>query len=57
MGADYSPAKRNGEWVVQAFNADKSVNTDENLDHYFSCHNGQAQQDFVYTANRMKSAP
>src|SRR5207302_514968 len=31
-GADYPPAKRNGEWEFQAFNADKSVNISENLD-------------------------
>ena len=56
-GADYPPAKRTGEWEFQAFNADKRVNNNENLDRCFSCHKGQAQQDFVYTLDRMKSAP
>jgi len=56
-GQDYSSAKRNGEWEFQAFNADKSVNTNENLERCFSCHKSQAQQDFVYTLGRMKSAP
>jgi hypothetical protein len=55
-GADYPPAKRNGEWEFQAFNADKSVNQNENLDRCFSCHKGQAQQDFVYTLGRMMTA-
>jgi hypothetical protein len=54
-GADYPPEKRNGEWEFQAFNADKSVNHNENLDRCFSCHKWQAQQDFVFTIDRMKS--
>jgi Cytochrome P460 len=55
-GAEYSLEKRNGEWEFQAFNADKSVNLNENLDRCFSCHKSQAQQDFVYTRDRMTSA-
>ena len=55
-GAEYPPAKRNGEWEFQAFNADKSVNHNENLNRCFACHKGQAQQDFVFTADRMKNA-
>jgi hypothetical protein len=54
-GAAYPPEKRNGEWEFQAFNADRSVNTGENLDRCFSCHKSQAAQDFVYTRERMKS--
>jgi hypothetical protein len=45
-----------GKWEFQALNADKSVNNNENLDRCFSCHKGQAQQDFVYTLGRMKTA-
>jgi hypothetical protein len=55
-GMEYPPEKRAGEWEFQAFNADKSVNTAENLDRCFSCHHGQAQNDFVFTRDRMKSA-
>jgi MFS family permease len=55
-GVDYPPAKRNEEWEFQAFNADKSVNNNENLDRCFCCHKGQAQQDFVYTLGPMKTA-
>jgi hypothetical protein len=54
-GADYPPEKRTGEWEFQAFNADKSVNRNENLDRCFSCHKPQAGQDFVFTFDRMKS--
>ena len=53
-GADYPPAKRNGEWEFQAFNADKSGEQQRNFDRCFS--KGQAQQDFVYTLDRMKTA-
>ena len=56
-GADYPPEKRTGEWEFQAFNADKSVNRSENLDRCFACHKGQEKQDFVFTLDRMKSAP
>jgi hypothetical protein len=56
-GADYPPEKRTGEWEFQAFNADKSVNRNENLDRCFSCHKPQAGQDFVFTFDRMKSVP
>lgn len=55
-GADYAPEKRNGEWEFQAFNADKSVNRNENLDRCFSCHKPNERQDFVFTFDRMKSA-
>jgi len=55
-GAQYPREKRNGEWEYQAFNADKSVNHNENLDRCFACHKSQAQQDFVWTLDRMKRA-
>jgi hypothetical protein len=54
-GAEYPPEKRNGEWEFQAFNADKSVNLNENLDRCFSCHKPREQQDFVLTLDQMKS--
>lgn len=56
-GAGHPADKRNGEWEFQAFNADKTVNRNENLDRCFACHKGQAAQDFVFTLDRMKQAP
>ncbi len=56
-GAGYPPEKRNGEWEYQAFNADRSVNQDENLDRCFSCHKPREGQDFVHTFDRMKAVP
>jgi hypothetical protein len=55
-GADYPPEKRNGEWEFRAFNPDKTVNRNENLDRCFACHKGQAAQDFMFTLARMKTA-
>jgi hypothetical protein len=56
-GAAYPPEKRNGEWEYRAFKADRSADEAENLDRCFGCHKSQAQQDFVFTLDRMKSAP
>lgn len=56
-GAQYPASKRNGEWEYQAFNADKTVNRNENLDRCFSCHKSEAANDFVFTLDRMKKAP
>jgi len=56
-GTQYSEGKRNGEWEYQAFNADQSVNRNEDLDHCFSCHKSQAANDFVFTLDRMATAP
>lgn len=47
--------KREGKWKFQAFNTDKSVNHNENLDRCMACHQSVAQQDFVFTLDRMKS--
>ena len=56
-GAEYPPEKRNGEWELQAFNADRTVNRGEKLDRCFSCNKPRERQDFVFTFDRMKSAP
>ena len=56
-GAQYPESKRNGEWEYQAFNADKAVNRNENLGRCFSCHKSEAANDFVFTLDRMKTAP
>ena len=52
-GAEYPSEIRNGEWEFQAFNADKSINESENGTRCFSCHKAQAQNDFVFTRDRM----
>jgi hypothetical protein len=56
-GADYPHEKRNGEWEFQSFNPDKTVNRNETLDRCFACHKGQGKENFVFTLDRMKSAP
>lgn len=52
-GSEYPEALRNGEWEYQAFNADRTVNTSENLSRCFSCHKSQADNDYVYTFDDM----
>ena len=57
-GADYPEAKRNGEWEYRAFRADKTPNTQANHEACFTCHKPLGTgPDFVYTYERMKSAP
>jgi hypothetical protein len=56
-GSEYPAKLRNGEWEYQSFNPDKSVKQDGQPDRCMSCHASQAQQDFVWTINQMKSTP
>ncbi len=55
-GADYPPELRNGEWEFEAFNADRTVNTNDDVRRCFACHKAQAQRDYVFTLERMKDA-
>lgn len=55
-GADYLPELRNGEWEFEAFNADRTVNTNDDVRRCFACHKAQAQRDYVFTLERMKDA-
>lgn len=52
-GSEYPDDLRNGEWEYQAFNADRSVNTEENLSRCFSCHKSEASNDYVFTFKDM----
>lgn len=54
-GKEYAEDIRNGEWEYQAFNADRSVNEEEDLIRCFRCHKSEAHKDFVYTFDEMKS--
>jgi len=57
-GAEYPETKRNGEWEYQTFRADKTPNTQANLDTCFACHKPlDPKQDFVQTYDRLKAAP
>lgn len=53
-GSEYSAEQRNGEWEYQAFNLDRTVNKNENLSRCFSCHKSQADNDFVFTLDKIK---
>jgi len=56
-GAEYPETKRNGEWEYQAFRADKTPNSQANLDNCFNCHKPLDKQDFVFSYERLKTAP
>ncbi|WP_047464127.1 cytochrome P460 family protein [Rhizobium rhizogenes] len=53
FGADYDDSRRTADWQFQWFWPDKSVNMDENTARCQSCHRGQADSDFLYTAYRI----
>lgn len=55
-GTGYPENVRNGEWEYQAFNADGSVNDQENLIRCFRCHKSEAHNDFVFTFEHLKNA-
>lgn len=54
-GSEYPADIRNGEWEYQAFNADRSVNEQEDLIRCFRCHQSEAHNDFVFTFDDMKN--
>jgi len=56
-GDEYPETKRNGEWEYRAFRADKTPNTQANLDSCFNCHKPLDKQDFVFSYERLKTAP
>jgi hypothetical protein len=55
-GTEYPADIRTGEWEFQSFNPDKSIKQDGQPERCMSCHKSQAQKDFVWTVDQMKSA-
>jgi cytochrome P460 len=55
-GAEYPEIKRNGEWEYQVFRADKTPNPNANLNSCFMCHKPQAEQDYVFSYDKLKIA-
>ncbi|MDX0931169.1 hypothetical protein GOE05_27395 [Sinorhizobium medicae] len=53
FGADYDEGRRTGDWQFQWFWPDKSINMDENTGRCQSCHSGQQDSDYLYTAYRI----
>jgi hypothetical protein len=53
FGADYDEGRRTGDWQFQWFWPDKSINMDENTARCQSCHSGQQDSDYLYTAYRI----
>jgi len=55
-GADYAADKRNGEWEYRVFSPDKNPNDKANLGACFECHKPQAEHDFVFSYEHLKTA-
>ena len=53
FGADYDERRRTANWQFQWFWPDKSANMKENTARCQSCHRGQADSDYLYTAYRI----
>ncbi len=51
-GADY-PDGRTEDWQFQWFNADRTVNLDENTARCQACHSGRADDQFLFTHDAM----
>jgi Cytochrome P460 len=52
-GAEYDEGRRTADWQFQWFWPDKSVNLDENTARCQGCHQGRADSNFLYTADRI----
>jgi hypothetical protein len=52
-GADYDDRRRSGDWQFQWFWPDKTINMSENTARCQSCHQGQADSDYLYTGYRI----
>ncbi|MBD1379898.1 cytochrome P460 family protein [Metabacillus arenae] len=46
---------RNGDWLYQEFNGDRSLDYEEDIGRCFSCHANQERDDFVNTFDEMKN--
>lgn len=55
-GGAYSENVRAGDWEFREFAPDRTPNMTENGQRCMSCHQSQAEQDFVFTLDRMRSA-
>ena len=55
-GTEYPADKRNGDWEYRVFRADKTANDGANLNGCFMCHKPQAEQDYVFSYDKMKIA-
>jgi hypothetical protein len=53
-GADY-PDGRTDDWQFQWFNADRTVNMDENTARCQACHSGRADDQFLFTHDALQA--
>jgi hypothetical protein len=55
-GEAYPAVLRNGDWEYQVFRGDRTVNSQANMTSCFNCHRPQADHDFVFTYDNLKTA-
>ncbi len=55
-GTVYPPEVRNGDWLFEVFNADRSVNLNDDVKRCLSCHQPQAKTDYIFTFDHLKRA-
>ncbi len=53
-GEAYSESARAGDWEFREFAPDRSPNMSENGQRCMSCHQSEADQDFVFTIDQMR---
>jgi hypothetical protein len=54
-GADFAPEQRTGDWHFQQFDTNKQVRRTATASRCQSCHGSQANNDFMFTLDRMRS--
>lgn len=52
-GADFDERRRTGDWQFQWFWPDRKVNLAENTARCMSCHSGQKDREYLFTAGRL----
>jgi Cytochrome P460 len=55
-GTEYAAELRNGEWEFAYFTPDKKLNDKMNFVACFQCHKSQANNDFLFTFDKLKAA-
>lgn len=53
-GADYDARRRTGDWQLQAFKPDRTVNMAENPARCQSCHQSRGSESFLYTFDDLR---
>lgn len=55
-GTAYPAQLRNGDWLFEVFNANRTVNLNDDVKRCLPCHQPQAKTDHVFTFEHLKAA-